>query len=229
MSSRTTRELVGYAPDGTKISLTTSGGYEYAGITKNTSGTWAVREKGSSLAAVQKRTQTAYARTVSLDWAVAMLFEQTAPVVAEYFGHHAVIICGYWIPGQPEQTGRHLAATRKNIRELAARGATQISFRQLPASTLTGRDVGAGVRGMWAADFQAGELLSSMKVRRPTVQMCTTIGHSQIPASHRIHYRYRNEIPISTEYTCPQCTESYSRRPVLVDFTAEELHKEKVK
>jgi hypothetical protein len=54
----------------------------------------------------------------------------------------------------------------------------------------------------------------------PNRNRCATAGHHRRNATHEISYKYRGEGDAVRELVCAECADSYSRRPVLVNFTA---------
>lgn len=205
--SSTRRTLAAYMGDGTEITYQTAAKWSIAGFTQNTAGEWHLAAHGHSINSVRSRTLATYNRRAhTIDWYVAQLFEATAPVVREYFGHHKVNITSAFFPGRGRVEQR-LHGGRSNILKLLRQGAAEISFT--PAGTSR------------VADFQATELISSMRV---SIRRCATVGHQRYPASHKISYRYRGEGDLITECVCADCASSYSRRPALTGFQSEVLY-----
>jgi hypothetical protein len=88
MSSRTQRKLIGIAPDGTEVSMVTSGHYDTAGIVKyRGEDSWTIVEKGTSHDAVYSRTRALHNRSsYSVEFAVVTLVEDQPQAVKDYFG-----------------------------------------------------------------------------------------------------------------------------------------------
>lgn len=199
------REVAIYAPDGTEIIYKTAAKWDVGGIVKYTDGHWILAEYGFSPDSVRKRTLAYYNRTAYLiNWSVGRIYEATAPVVREYFGHHRIAITQVWKPLEGWVDVR-LHGGRSSIRRLSKQGVTAVRF------SADGR----------LPDFQMAELLKSMRL--PKQKMCATAGHGQLPATHKISYNYRGEEEKTTDLVCASCADSYSRRPVLQNFAAIEM------
>jgi hypothetical protein len=200
--------MVGYPEEGVEVSWKTSAKYDMSGFIK-TPVTWFHAEHGTSHEAVKSRTRARYNRhPTATEWAVRYSYEETAPVVREYFGTHAVTISQVFFPGQG-WVRKNCVAGRSAIRQFAKDGATAIAF------AYKGRD----------ADFQVDELFTSMRTRKPTMQAlrCATVGHGDHPATHEVSYNYRGGEETTTEMVCKSCADAYSCRPVLVGYTARKL------
>lgn len=125
--SRTARKLIVQAPDGTDVTLTTSGGYDVAGIIKAGDGTWALAAKGSSWESVTSRTRTRLNRSyTAVNMHVGPLFEETAGAIREYYGTHAVRVTAVFTPdgGWKNITSRDASA--RTLRCMRAEGVTEV-------------------------------------------------------------------------------------------------------
>ena len=212
MSSRTSRTVVTYAPGGVEVAWDTSAGYDVAGLLQYRNGGWGRVQHGFSWEAVRSRTVASYHRSPSSTaFAVAAIWEATAPVIREYFGSHRVVIDSVFTPEAGWVTptgagyvegGTTMTAGKAMLRRLARDGVAAVSVQ---GSTI----------GRMIADFQMPEVLASMKPHR-----CATVGHRTRKAEYQISYNYRGGGETTREYVCGECKESYGRRPVLVDFTA---------
>jgi hypothetical protein len=192
--SGTVREVAVYTPDGTEVTYKTAAGWTVAGVVQYDDGTWGLAESGHSWDSVRKRTITFCNTHHVMAYEVGTIWEATAPIVRQYFGHHRVNITQAFKPGWG-WTDTKLNGGRKNIRRLALQGYTDIRFEA------DGR----------FPDFPVSELLKSMKVR---LRACATVGHANRIATHKISYNYRGREPRETEYVCTKCAESYGRQPV---------------
>lgn len=149
LSGRTTRKLIGIAPDGTEVSIMTSGDYDLAGIIKNRAGNWSIVAKGSSHASVRSRTVTRYRYSSAITFEVISLMEDIAQPLKDYF------------PGEQMFSLRVRQVRRDgglwmNARELGL--ATRPSKRAIRALKKAGyTDVGVGL-GNRVADFTVAEL-----------------------------------------------------------------------
>lgn len=214
MSSK--RKVAFYAPDGTEVTYETSGKWDTAGIVEHPGGSWSLVANGFSPDAVRKRTVAYYRSHRLMGFAVTPIWEATAPVVREYFGSHRVRIGCVWIPGQG-WVKKNCQAGRSVIRSLAKQGVTAIEF--------VGKRARTGFEFEHAVDFQMSELFKSMRTPMPKVQVpaCSTVGHSDHPATHEISYNYRGEDERTTETVCLSCSKHYENRPVLVNLTVKIL------
>lgn len=149
MAGRTRRTLVATAPGGTDVRMQTAGDYAIAGLIQRSDGTWFIAAKGfRSTASVYNRTHAIYNRGDYKAMHVSDLIEETAPVLREYFGTHAIVLEEAFRPGSDwSQPAR--GAGRSVIRQLAGDGYTAVAFRL----------------GTRTADFQMDELLRSMNAR----------------------------------------------------------------
>lgn len=153
MSSRSTRELVAYAPDGTEVTWKTAAPWDVAGLVQRTDGTWSAVRHGFSRDSVYDRTNAYY--NLHLDSLTAMhvadAWEATAPCIRNYkfFGSHRVNIARAFIPGQG-WTDRNMYAGCQAFRLLAADGVTSVEIR------------GDG----HVVEFQMAEILKSMNARK---------------------------------------------------------------
>jgi hypothetical protein len=148
MSSRSTRKLIGIAPDGTEVSIMTSGDYDLGGIVKGRDGVWSVVTKGSSYDSVRSRTSSYYGRN-GRDFTVVSLMEDIPQALKDYF------------PGEQMFSLRVRQVRRDgglwmNARELGlATRPSKRAIRQLKKAGYT--DVGIGL-GNRVADFTTAEL-----------------------------------------------------------------------
>lgn len=153
--SGTRRQVIAYASDGSEVIWMTAARWDVAGLVKS-NGTWTAMVAGTSWDSVRARARTRMHRSYGEQAEAAVIWNMTAPAVAEYFGHHQVVITQTFTPGDagwvtlkaPQQAGQ--AAIRRLHRE----GVTAIAIRSR-------RD--SGRRG--DADFQMDELLASMTRR----------------------------------------------------------------
>jgi hypothetical protein len=86
--SRTTRKLIGIAPDGTEVSIMTSGDYDVAGIVKNRAGNWSIVAKGVSSESVRRRTLAYFNRSPRMSlvaWDLVPLMEDIPQQLKDYF------------------------------------------------------------------------------------------------------------------------------------------------
>ena len=155
MSSRTARNLVITAPDGTDVIKRTSGGYDTAGIIQHENGSWALAAQGWSHESVYNRTHAIYNRGCYKTMHIGPLHEQTAPVIRKYFGNHAVYIESVFTPDKGWVTYRRNAG-RSDLRQLAADGIIAVSVMQ----EHSGLQVASHA---WTADFQMDEIVRSMR------------------------------------------------------------------
>lgn len=151
--ARTMKTLVITAPDGTEVTERTSGGYDTAGIVQDYKGKWHLAAHGWSRDSVWKRTRMQQDRSRCRTMYVGQLYEETAPVIREYFGTHQVRIHEYFVPGRGWTLAKG-SAGRSTIRRLARDGVTAVSITPI-----------YGHREVYA-DFQMDEILRSMKARR---------------------------------------------------------------
>jgi hypothetical protein len=147
MGSRTVRNLVITAPDGTDVIDRTGGGYDTAGIARNSSGGWSLVAHGWSHESVRRRTKARSPYSAEIH--VGPLHPQTAPVIRDYFSTHNVLLVQVFVPGKgwvkPETTD----AGTSTLRKLSYAKATAVAVR--PAGSQR------------TADFQMDEILNSMK------------------------------------------------------------------
>lgn len=151
MSSRTARNLVITAPDGTDVIRRTSGGYDTAGIIQNENGSWSLVANGWSHESVYNRTHARYNRGTYKAMHVGSLHEQTAPGIRAYFGGHAVRITQVFQPGTGWSEMKLNAGTAE-LRRLVKTGITAIAVQGL-----------SGDKSGHVADFQMDEILRSMR------------------------------------------------------------------
>jgi hypothetical protein len=151
--TRILKTLVIVAPDGTEVTERTSGGYDTAGIIQDYDGKWHLAAHGWSRDSVWKRTRTQQDRSQCRTMHVGQLYEQTAPVIREYFGTHQVFIYACFIPGQGWVTASR-SAGRSVLRSLAKEGVTAVAVSPVHSK----REV--------IADFQMTELTASMRTRK---------------------------------------------------------------
>jgi hypothetical protein len=155
MSSRNTRELAAYAPDGTEVTWKNAAKWDVVGMVQRTDGTWKAVKHGFSRVSVYDRTHAYYNLRMHLDGLTAMhvadAWEATAPVIRDYkfFGSHRVTIARAFTPGQGWDT-RNMYAGRQALRALAADGVTSVEIR------------GDG----HVVEFQMAEILKSMNARK---------------------------------------------------------------
>lgn len=211
-----------YAPDGQEIVYHSTSKWDVAGLIQNHAGGWFEAAHGGSYDSVRKRAVT-YAYRFGYDAPTVTavpIYEATAPVVREYFGHHKVNVAKVFIPGAGWVDGKDLNGGRgmhggwSNIRKLSLRGITDIAFESFDADLDTRLHIGP-------AEFTVAVLLKSMHL--PRQRMCATVGHGNLPATHKISYRYRDEDERETELVCASCADSYSRRTVLTHFSSHPL------
>jgi hypothetical protein len=150
MSSRTSQILIGITPDGTEVSMRTSGGYDTAGIVRNSEGNWSIVAKGTSSESVRSRTSAYFGRsTTAVSWKVIPLMEDIPQPLKDYF------------PGEQMFSLRVRQVRREgglwmNARELGlATRPSKRAIRQLRKAGYT--DVGVGL-GNRVADFTVAEL-----------------------------------------------------------------------
>lgn len=141
--SRTARNLIGFAPDGSTVRVRTSGGYTCAGIARDRrTGRWSVITRGSSEASVGSRLRTWCNRNLSAysEGPVIPLREEMPPLLEEYFrqrplgGNPArmpriVSVFGPGLPWVPaEKVGLRKFATRAALREAQRCGLTSVAI-----------------------------------------------------------------------------------------------------
>lgn len=150
MASRTTRKLIGLAPNGAEVSIMTSGDYDVAGIVCNRAGDWSIVAKGVSSESVRRRTSAYYGRSsTAMNFTVVPLMEDIPQQLKDYF------------PGDQMYSLRVRQVRRDgglwmNARELGlATRPSKRAIRQLKKAGFT--DVGVGL-GNRVADFTVAEL-----------------------------------------------------------------------
>ena len=209
----TSRTVVAYAPGGIEVAYDTAAKWDVAGLVRNEQGAWHLAAHGFSWESVRNRTSAYYSRSPhATEWAVAALWEATAPLIAGYFGSHRVVIASVFTPEAGWVTvreagyvsgGTWMTASKAMLRRLSRDGVAAVAVQ------------GTGSTSKRTADFQMPEVLASMKPHR-----CATAGHRTRKADYRIGYSYRGEGETTREYVCGECKGHYERRPVLVNFTA---------
>jgi hypothetical protein len=147
MSSRTARNLVITAPDGTDVIDRTSGGYDTAGIARNPNGSWSLVAHGWSHESVLRRTKARSRYSAEIH--VGTLHPQTAPVIRDYFRSHNVLLVQVFVPGKGWVTPETADAGTNVLRKLARAKVTYVAVR--PAGSQR------------TADFPMTEILDSMK------------------------------------------------------------------
>lgn len=157
MGSRASRTLVATAPDGTEVTRETSGSYDTAGLLQAADGHWLIAAHGWSRNSVYNRTHARYNRGSYQAMHVSDLVEQTAPVIREYFGTHAVRITSYFCGGQ----WRDVLAADGSSRCFLGGG--RAALRSLARDGIEAVMVSANGR---SADFQMTVLVKSMNARK---------------------------------------------------------------
>ena len=194
-----------YAPDGTEVTTTTPPNkWDVAGIAQRIgTGRWVELAHGGSHDSVRRRTLTYANRSGSYHYTsirTVRIYEATAPVVREYFGHHKVSIVQVFKPGQGGWQQVNLHGGWSNIRKLSKQGVTSVAFEGTRNGVRSG-----------PADFEMSSLLKSMRL--PRQRMCETKGHEHLPATHKISYAYKADAGPTTEFVCPACLD-IMREPV---------------
>jgi hypothetical protein len=148
--SRTTRKLIGIAPNGTEVSIMTSGDYDVAGVVSSQAGNWSIVAKGCSSESVRRRTSAYYGRsTTARSFAVVPLMEDIPQQLKDYFP-------GDQIFSLRVRQVRREGGLWMNARELGL--ATRPSKRAIRALKKAGyTDVGIGL-GNRVADWTIAEL-----------------------------------------------------------------------
>lgn len=159
MSSRTSRKLIGLTPDGTEVSLTTSGGYSLAGIVKNRNGEWSVIARGFSYDSVRSRTSAYFGRSgMSLvAWDVVSLMEDIPQQLKDYFPGdqmYSLRIKQVFSPGAGWFTNAKEAELTTAAKGIGARP-SKTMLRWLKRDGYTHIGIGLGNR---VADFTLEEL-----------------------------------------------------------------------
>lgn len=191
-----------YAPDGTEITYERDSVWDTAGLAKRTAGgQWVELAHGTSPQSVRSRALTRAYRTGYYDtWTVqtAPIYEATAQIVRDYFGHHAVKITQVFRPGRGWESVS-LAGGRSVIRKLSKQGVTSVGFearRNIPEPLVRAH--------LGPAEFGMEYLLKSLRL--PKQQFCNTRGHEHLPATHKISYQFKGDEP-RTELVCGDCAE----------------------
>jgi hypothetical protein len=150
MGSR--RTLAAYVA-GVEVTYQTSAAYDTAGLLCRPDGTWFIAEHGFSADAVARRTRVRFNRIPgAATWEVKPLWEATAPVIREYFGHHMVFVESVYREGSGWERGLRLKAGRAQLRRLAAEGAVTVAVRAAGSARI--------------ADFQMSEITRSLASRK---------------------------------------------------------------
>ena len=165
--SRTRRTYAVYVSYGTEVTFqTASAKYDHAGLVRSRDGkAWSVVALGYSLPSVIKRTRTAARRAYNADWDIrsnsctSQVWEVSAPVVSEYFGHNRLWITAVFLDGGWQEVSYH--AGRSLLRTLAKEGVKAVCVQ------------GCGQvnhpverEGLHEADFQMDEIVRSMSARK---------------------------------------------------------------
>lgn len=156
MSSRSTRKLIGLSPDGTEVSILTSGDYDLAGIIKDRDGSWSVVTKGSSYNSVRSRTSSYYGRQ-GRDFTVVSLMEDIPQALKDYFPGQQMFslrIKQIFSPGAGWITNAEEAALTPAAKGIGARPSKKM-LRWLKRDGYT--DIGIGL-GNRVADFSLEDL-----------------------------------------------------------------------
>lgn len=155
MSGRAARNLYVYAPDGTPVVIRTAGTYDVAGIIRLPRGEWVKAAVGWAWDSVKNRAKASCYIHNGTEMHVGMLYEETAPVIREYFGTHAVRVVARFTPGEGWTDGLRMSAGKSALRKLAMDGFTAVRIG-LPGQ---GR----------VADFEMTEIARSARFRMPGV------------------------------------------------------------
>jgi hypothetical protein len=156
MSSRSTRKLIGLAPDGTEVSIMTSGNYDLGGIIKNRDGSWSVVTKGASYNSVRSRTSSYYGRQ-GRDFTVVSLMEDIPQQLKDYFPGEQMFslrIKQLFSPGAGWVTTAEEARLTPAAKGIGARPSRKM-LRWLKRDGYTHVGIGLGTR---VADFTLEEL-----------------------------------------------------------------------
>jgi hypothetical protein len=135
MSSRTARIMIAYPQPDQPVEFKTSGGYTHAGLVFNQDCTWTMAAHGFSPQSILKRTKAAAGRKyvghpqalVNSMVAISRLWEETAPNVARYFGHHRLTVTAVFRPGHG-WVNVSWDAGRTNLRRMERDGYTGVQF-----------------------------------------------------------------------------------------------------
>jgi hypothetical protein len=170
--SRTRRTFAAYTTGGDEVLVQhSSSKYDYVGLVNHLdgSGEWKPAAYGCSHASVTKRTRSAarklLAPNYSDDWAVrayscvAQMWEATAPVVRDYFGHHRLRITAVFLDGGWQEVNYH--AGRSLLRTLDKEGVQAVQVRGVGSQHRLRERTGLHV-----ADFQMSEVVKSMNARK---------------------------------------------------------------
>jgi hypothetical protein len=159
--------MVGYPEAGGPVEWqTASDKYTHAGLVWQQDGAWDVAVQGTSPKSVAKRARTEAGRQyvgspqalVNRMVAVVRAWEMTAPVAADYFGHHRLLVTAAYREGEGWVSVNWLAG-RSNIRKMQRDGWTALQFEgRREGETRTRK-----------ADFQMTEILKSLNARKARV------------------------------------------------------------